>query len=33
MAGEIAADDYTDVVLFLATVGVVVPIFNSTKFS
>ena len=28
MAGEIAADDYTDVVLFLATAGVVVPIFR-----
>src|SRR5688500_5801318 len=33
MAGEIAADDYTDVVLFLATAGVVVPIFRRWNIS
>lgn len=33
MAGEIEAGDYTDVVLFLATAGVVVPIFRRWKVS
>lgn len=33
MAGEIAASDYTDVVLFLATAGVVVPIFRRLNLS
>jgi CPA2 family monovalent cation:H+ antiporter-2 len=33
MAGEIEAGDYTDVVLFLATAGVVVPIFRRWKLS
>lgn len=33
MAGEIAAGDYTDVVLFLATAGVVVPIFRRWNLS
>ena len=33
MTGEIAAGDYKDVVLFLATAGVVVPIFRRWKLS
>ena len=33
MAGEGAVGDYTDVVLFLATAGVVVPIFRRLKLS
>ena len=33
MAGEGAAGDYTDIILFLATAGVVVPIFRRLKLS
>src|SRR5947208_11935395 len=33
MAGEIATGDYKDVVLFLATAGVVVPLFHRWKLS